>query len=128
MATTTDCTNNSSDILPRGLNNAGLNRLGRMFGWYYTALLEWTLGCYELASDIVSLLVGGQILSRGARLLIKKDNDDKAAYELAFEQIDKDEAWRTIEECFEETHDEKMVEVNESGDHSFSLQLVTRAS
>ena len=32
---------------------------------------------------------------------------------MAFEQIDKDVAWRVIiEECFEETHDEKMVEVN----------------
>jgi len=44
--------------------------------------------------------------------LFGKNDAGKTACELAFEHYDKDEAWGKIEECFEETHDVKMVEWN----------------
>jgi len=44
--------------------------------------------------------------------LFRKNSDGDTACKLVFDEYGKDEAWRMIEKCLEETHDAKIVERN----------------
>jgi len=44
--------------------------------------------------------------------LFRKDDNGDTACKLVFDEYGKDEAWRMIEKCLEETHDAKMIKMN----------------
>ena len=67
---------------------------------------------YDIHSFAMALKAGMQYYPEELGFLFRKNDAGETACEIVCEEYDKDEAWGEIQECFEETHDVKMVELN----------------
>ena len=61
---------------------------------------------------VVALEAGLKHYPEELGFIFQKNSSGETAYELVFDRFGKDEAWRNIEKCFEETRNVKMVERN----------------
>jgi len=58
--------------------------------------------------------------------LFQKNDDGDTACKLAFDLHGKEEIWRTIEKCFDKTHDAKIVERNHPMTNLYTFMLAAR--
>ena len=84
--------------------------------------LPYAKTSWEIESCTMTLKVGLKYYPEELGLLFQKNSDGETSCELVFDE-GRDETWRTIEKCFDETRNVKMkmVERKESSDNLVSI-------